>query len=354
MWSALQRRDSKFDGRFYFGVVTTGVYCRPSCPARRPRRENTRFLASTWEAEREGFRACLRCRPTETVTDHRVAVVRQMCDHIQIHCEGGKPLSLGALARRSGYSVTHLNRMFRELLGVTPRQFVEACRMDLLKRHLRATDSVTGAIYAAGYASSSRVYEKADRRLGMTPRTYGVGGEGTVIGFVDFETDFGRLMVGATDRGICFVQFGDSAASLLVALKREYPNARLEPGGEGVPQLARWAESVAGTLRGSRPHADLPLDLRTTAFRYRVYRYLTSIPRGEVRSYADVAAAIGRPKATRAVATACASNTIAVLIPCHRVIRASGDLAGYRWGTERKRKLLAAEKAFGALARSAD
>ena len=229
MWLAVQRRDPRFDGRFYFGVATTGVYCRPSCPARHPLRGNTRFLASTWEAEREGFRACLRCRPAETVSDHRIPLVRQMCDFIQISCEGGTRLSLGALSRRSGYSVTHLNRMFKELLGISPSQFAEACRMDQLKHQLRATDSVTGAIYAAGFASSSRVYEKADRRLGMTPRTYGAGGEGAVIGYVDFQTEFGRLMVGATDRGICFVQFGDATDALLAALRREYPKARLEP-----------------------------------------------------------------------------------------------------------------------------
>lgn len=345
MWSAVQRRDARFDGRFYFGVVTTGVFCRPSCPSRRPLRENTRFFASTWAAERAGFRACLRCRPTETVADPRVPIVRQMCDYIQLSCDGGKPLSMTALTRRSGYSATHLKRLFGALLGISPRQFVEACRMDRLKGHLRATDSVTRAIYDAGFASTSRVYEKIDRKLGMTPRTYRSGGEGAVIGYVDFESEFGRLMVAATDRGICFVQFGPSPDALLEVLRREYPKARLEPGGAGaVPQLNLWAEALASHLRGGRPHPDLPLDLRTTAFRYRVFRYLTSIPRGEVRSYAQVAAAIGRPGASRAVATACASNTIAVLIPCHRVIRANGDLAGYRWGAERKRSLLAAER----------
>jgi len=348
MWEAVVRRDPTLDGRFCFGVVTTGVFCRPSCPSRRPLRENVRFFPSTWAAERLGFRPCLRCRPTEVAVDARVAVVRQMCDYIQLNCEGRKPLSMAALVRRSGYSATHLKRMFEAMLGLSPRRFVEACRMDRLKHHLRATDSVTRAIYDAGFPSGSRVYERSDRKLGMTPRTYGSGGKGALIGYVDFETEVGRLMVGATDRGICFVQFGDTADLLLEALRREYPEARLEPGGAGaVPQLKAWAEALASHLRGARPHPDLPLDLRTTAFRYRVYLYLTSIPRGEVRSYREVAAAIGSPGASRAVASACASNTVAVLIPCHRVIRSSGDLSGYRWGAERKRRLLEMEKGTG-------
>src|SRR5262249_2519348 len=228
------------------------------------------------------------------------------------------------------------------------RRFVEACRMDRLKHHLRATDSVTRAIYDAGFPSGSRVYEASDRKLGMTPRTYGSGGKGAVIGYVDFDTDLGKLMVCATERGICFVQFGETAGALLRALRREYPEARLEPGGAGaVPQLNAWAEALAAHLRGARPHADLPLDLRTTAFRYSVYLYLTSIPRGEVRSYRQVASAIGSPGASRAVAAACASNPVAVLIPCHRVIRADGDLSGYRWGVERKKKLLEREQGAG-------
>lgn len=346
LWRAVERRDRAQDGRFVFGVVTTGVYCRPSCAARRPRRENVRFFATAIAAERDGFRACLRCRPHERPDDTRVALVRQICEHIRLGSDGSRPLGLAALARRSGYSAAHLTRLFREVLGLTPRQFAEACRIEALKRHLRGTDSITAAIYEAGFGSSSRVYERADQRLGMTPGAYQQGGRGLEISYAGMPSPLGRLLVAATDRGICYVQFGATSEELLAALRREYPGARLSPAEPSSgTQLGRWAQALRAHLDGRRPHADLPLDLRTTAFRFRVYRYLASIPAGEVRSYTEVARAIGRPRAVRAVASACASNTVAVLIPCHRVIRSNGDLAGYRWGVERKRKLLEQEHA---------
>lgn len=348
MWRAVERRDATFDGRFFLGVVTTGIYCRPSCPARRPLRRNARFFATAPAAELAGLRPCLRCRPTEAPEDARVEIVRRMCEHIRAHCQEGTAMSLAALARRSGYGATHLARLFQAVLGLTPRQFAEACRFEALKGQLRGTSAITCAIYGAGFGSASRVYERVDARLGMTPGAYRAGGRGVVISHAELHTDFGPVLVGATDRGICFAQFGDSARERLEALRREYPQAHLEPMAAGsAPQLGRWAEALSAHLRGARPHADLPLDLSTTAFRFRVYRYLATIPRGETRTYSEVATAIGRPRAVRAVAAACAANTVAVLIPCHRVIRAGGDLAGYRWGLERKRRLLAAERRAG-------
>ncbi len=348
MWRAVEARDPAFDGRFLLGVVTTGIYCRPSCPARRPLRRNARFFATAPAAERAGLRPCLRCRPTEAPEDARVAIVRRMCDLIRERCDDGPSTTLSALARRSGYGATHVTRLFRAILGLTPRQLVEACRLEALKGELRGTSAITSAIYGAGFGSASRVYERVDGRLGMTPGAYRAGGKGEVIAHVELPTDLGPVLVGATDRGICFVQFGDSPRERLEALRREFPQARLEPAAAGdSPQLRRWAEALSAHLRGRRPHADLPLDVSTTAFRFQVYRYLATIPRGETRTYSEVAQAIGRPGASRAVASACAANTVAVLIPCHRVIRAGGELAGYRWGVDRKRRLLAAERRAG-------
>lgn len=342
-WEAVLHKDRSQDGRFYFGVVTTGVYCRPSCAARQPLRKNVRFFATPAEAERAGLRACRRCRPLES--DAQSRKMTELCDYIRRNCESGEPLTLEALARQAGLSPSHLQRTFRAVVGVTPRQFVESCRFAALKRELRTETSVTDAIYEAGFGSSSRVYERADTLLGMTPKEYGAGGKDLAISCVSFESPVGRLMLAATDRGLCFVQFGESHEELLARLRKEYPAAAIETVEEPFPApLAEWMEALRRHLAGEQPDLHLPVAVRASAFQQKVWSYLQSIPYGEVRSYSQVAAALGRPTATRAVAQACASNRTALVVPCHRVIRADGDLGGYRWGMERKRMILAGER----------
>lgn len=343
-WEAVLEKDKSQDGRFFFGVVTTGVFCRPSCAARQPLRKNVRFYSTAAEAERDGLRPCRRCRPLEA-GDPQQRRIEELCDHIRKNCDSGDPLTLEALALHAGMSPSHLQRTFRAAVGVTPRQFVEACRLETLKRGLRAGDSVTRAIYDAGFGSSSRVYERADTRLGMTPAEYRAGGKDLAISYAAIEGPLGLLMVGATDRGLCFVQFGESREELLDRLRQEYPKAALEPVEEPYSRpFAEWIEALNAHLRGEAPALDLPVAVRASAFQQKVWSYLQSIPAGEVRSYGEVAAAIGRPTAARAVARACASNRTALVIPCHRVIRGTGDLGGYRWGLERKRRLLERER----------
>ena len=342
-WDAILRRDAARDDQFFFGVSTTGVFCRPSCPARRPRPENVRFYATAAEAEHDGLRPCRRCRPTSPETT--AAKMRALAEHIRAQADSGDALTLAALAKRAGMSAGHLQRRFRAVVGVTPRELVEACRLEALKRSLRAGESVTDAIYAAGFGSSSRVYERVDSRLGMTPRQYRAGGEAVEITYAAMSSPVGRLLVGATDRGLCFVQFGDSERELLAALRREYPAARLTPMRDaGSPAFRGWVDALRRHLDAGQPLPSLPLAVRASAFRAKVWRYLQSIPAGETRSYGEVARGIGRRSAARAVASACAANPLAIVVPCHRVIRSDGDLGGYRWGVERKRALLDRER----------
>lgn len=342
-WEALKGRDCALDGSFYFGVLTTGVYCRPSCPARRPLRSNVRFYGTPAEAERAGLRACLRCRPLEASAAPTDTKVLELCEYIEAHPD--ERLSLAVLAARAGLSRFHLQRSFKAAVGVTPKAYMEACRVRKLKRSLREAKDVTEAVYDAGFGSSSRVYERADTRLGMTPNQYRCGGRGLTITYAEVDSPAGRMMIGATDRGICSIQFGDSTEQLLAALRREYPAAVVQPmSAPDRPEFRAWIESIETHFSG-QPRLDLPLDVHATAFQMRVWEYLRSIPRGEVRSYREVAAGIGQPSAARAVAGACASNRVAVVIPCHRVIRGTGELGGYKWGVDRKRTLLELEKA---------
>lgn len=342
-WEAVERRDPAFDGDFVFGVVTTGVYCRPSCPSRHPLRQNVRFYTSPMEAESDGLRPCKRCRPWKTESDAAAAKVRELCRFIEAN--PGQPPDLAELAARAGLSRFHLQRSFKAATGVTPKEYAEICRVRLLKRSLRGAKDVTEAVYDAGFGSSSRVYERADTRLGMTPKQYRRGGQGVAITHAAVDSPLGRLMIGATDRGICFVQFGDSDEALAAALRREYPAAQIAPMAEPhPPEFERWIAALRQHLAGDQPRLDLPLDIRATAFQMRVWKYLQSIPYGEVQSYGEVAAAIGKPSAVRAVARACASNTVALAVPCHRVIRGTGELGGYRWGLERKRALIDLER----------
>jgi AraC family transcriptional regulator, regulatory protein of adaptative response / methylated-DNA-[protein]-cysteine methyltransferase len=343
-WDAVVRRDASWDGRMVMGVLTTGIYCRPTCPARRPLRKNVRFYATTEEARRDGLRACKRCKPdgaAETIPPWVAAA----CAYIRRECDGGESLTLEALGAKFGVSPAHLQRTFRAAVGVSPRQFAERCRMDRLKTELREGSSVTGAIYAAGFGSSSRVYERAPGQLGMTPGEYGSGGKGVTITYAATDTALGPLLIAATDRGLCAVELGGSVEDLVTRLDKEYPNAELVPtGSRPSPELAAWIEALRAHVEEGRPHGELPLDVRATAFQRRVWAFLQSIPAGETRTYAEVAKAIGAPGSSRAVARACASNPAALAIPCHRVIRADGALAGYRWGAERKAKLLERER----------
>jgi AraC family transcriptional regulator of adaptative response/methylated-DNA-[protein]-cysteine methyltransferase len=271
--------------------------------------------------------------------------IREICRYVETH--SGDNLPLNDLARRAGLSPFHFQRSFKAVIGLTPRQYVEACRLKKLKSSLRKSNDVTEAVYDAGYGSSSRVYERADTRLGMTPNQYRQGGRSVTITHVTVESIVGLMMIGATDRGLCFVQFGDSQEDLLRALAKEYPSARIEAMQTPYhPEFQKWIDALTAHLAGKQPRIELPLDIRATAFQMRVWNYLQSIPYGEVQSYGEVAAGIGQPAATRAVARACASNTVALAIPCHRVIRGTGELGGYRWGLPRKRALIDRERSL--------
>jgi len=344
LWEAVERRDRSRDGEFYFGVLTTGVYCRPSCPGRRPLRQNVRFYRTPQEAERDGLRACKRCRPLETEPTGSAAKIRELCRYIQTHPDESPDLA--DLAARAGLSRFHLQRSFKAAVGLTPKQYVDACRLRKLKQSLRESRDVAGAVYDAGYGSSSRVYERADTRLGMTPNQYRKEGRGVTITYVAVESPVGLMMIGATDRGLCSIQFGDTEGELVGLLRKEYPAAALEAmGTPDPPEFQKWMDALVSHLAGTQPRLELPLDIQATAFQMRVWNYLQSIPYGEVQSYGEVAAGIGLPSAVRAVARACATNRVALAIPCHRVIRGSGEMGGYRWGVARKRALIDRERA---------
>jgi AraC family transcriptional regulator of adaptative response/methylated-DNA-[protein]-cysteine methyltransferase len=345
-WGAVERHDGKFDGEFFFGVMTTGVYCRPSCPSRRPLRQNVRFYTTAAEAERDGLRACRRCRPLDPERDRATAKVKELCRYIEAHPDEAPRLA--EMAKHAGVSRFHFQRSFKAVAGVTPKEYVEACRIRKLKGSLRESKDVTEAVYDSGFGSSSRVYERADTRLGMTPMQYRRGGQGVAITYASAMTPLGLLMIGATDRGICFVQFGDSEEELSAALRREYPAAQIVTlTTPHPPEFEKWMGALTRHLAGKQPSLELPLDIRATAFQMRVWNYLQAIPYGEVQSYGEVAAGIGKGSAVRAVARACAANTVALAIPCHRVIRGTGELGGYRWGLKRKRALIDLERRTG-------
>jgi len=334
-WQQVLARDARQDGRFVFAVRTTGVYCRPSCPSRRPRRDSVEFFAEPREAERAGYRACLRCKPTQISEQaQHVLRTRQLLDN----AEG--VVTLAQLSKRVGLSPFHLQRLFKRATGLSPREYQSARRMQHVKTGLRNGDDVTTALYDAGFSSSSRLYENANRQLGMTPGTYRRGGAGATVTFAIANTPLGHMLVAATERGLCAVRFGDSAGELERGLREEFHAAELR---RNAAEMGRYVEPLLASLRGENTTVDLPLDVRATFFQKKVWETLRQIPRGETRSYTQVAREIGDPTAVRAVARACATNPVAIAVPCHRVVRSDGDLAGYRWGVERKKKLLAAE-----------
>jgi AraC family transcriptional regulator of adaptative response/methylated-DNA-[protein]-cysteine methyltransferase len=338
-WGAVAERDRAMDGVFFYAVRTTGVYCRPSCPSRRPKPENVVFFRTRTGAERAGFRPCKRCRPEREIgTDANSELVEKVCRYIDTHPD--QPATLGALSAAIGLSPFHLHRTFKALTGITPRAYADSRRLESLKAGLREGHSVTRSLYDAGYGSSSRLYERASSQLGMTPSRYRKQGSGVTIRFAIADTPVGRLLLAATERGICSIQFGNSDSALEAGLRKEYPQAEIVRTDKA---LTTWVRAVRDRI-GGESTAALPLDIRATAFQRLVWEELRVIPSGVTRSYGEIAKRIGQPRAARAVARACATNPVAVAIPCHRVVRENGALGGYRWGIQRKQKLLALEK----------
>ncbi len=338
-WAAVESRDGSADGAFYYGVRTTGVYCRPGCPSRRPLRANTAFFATTAEAEAAGLRACKRCRPTDASTASRhVAAIEKACTLLRM---SETMPSLAELADAAGSSRFHFHRVFKQVTGATPRDYARTHRLGRFAQKLDAGEKVTEAIYASGFGSSSRAYEAAPAALGMTPGARRRGGGGETIRFVTVATPLGWALVAATERGVCMTALGDDRDRLAAMVRERFPAATVVAEDPG---LKDWADQVVRFITAPGQTPDLPLDIRGTAFQTRVWRALQKIPLGRTASYSEIARALGQPKAVRAVAQACAANNLALIVPCHRAIREDGDLAGYRWGLERKRALLEREQ----------
>lgn len=337
-WMAVLNRDPGGGGKFVYAVASTRIYCRPTCPSRRPNRRQVRFFPSPADAENEGYRACRRCRPREAeqAAERRV---REATAYLDRH--PGETVTLERLGRAVGMSPYHLQRTFKRLTGMTPREYASGLRVDRMKTQLRKGDAVGRATYDAGFTSSSRAYEHSQRRMGMTPAAYREGGAGVLIRFSVVDTSAGALLVAGTSRGVCAVTLGDEARALEADLRREYPAAEIEPADAA---LAEWMAAVVARVEG-RDAGQVPLDLHGSSFQRRVWEALLRIPRGSTRSYGEIARELGQPTAARAVAGACASNRVAVVVPCHRVVRADGGLGGYRWGMERKKDLLKREAA---------
>lgn len=346
-WAAVRARDERYAGRFLYGVLTTGVYCRPGCASRTPRRENVRFFASPAEAEEAGLRPCRRCRPDgngQAGAERSVAMAREYLDQ---HLD--ETVTLARLSRVAHMSPHHLQRTFKSVIGLSPREYVRAERMRRLRGRLRAGDTVSRATYEAGHGSASRVYEHAEAHLGMSPGSYRRGGKGARIAYALQRTSLGWLLVATTERGLCSVALGDDPEAMEAEFRVEYDRAEIVPAGE---PLRAWVTAIVDYLDGEGVLPRGPLDLRASAFRSRVWSALQRIPRGSTISYAKLAETIGSPGAARAVASACAANPVALVIPCHRVIRGDGSISGYRWGPERKRRLLEMERGDTATADS--
>lgn len=330
-------RDGRADGTFFFAVRSTSIYCRPSCPARRPLRTNTLFFQTRQDAEHQGYRPCLRCKPNEIPAS--VLIVRRAAQVLESALD--EPVSVNILARKLGVRTDVLRRAFRQQTGLNPKELASALRLKKFKKLLRDGSGIADALYATGYGSTSRVYERSDAQLGMTPATYQKGGKGMRIKYTTTKSSLGDVLVAATERGVSAVYLGDAAAKLATELRNEYPRAEIvaEKGA-----LSEWVSEIVARVEGNAPRRELPLDLQATAFQRRVWLELQKIPSGTTRTYAQVAKALGKPSAVRAVARACATNPVSIVVPCHRVVRADGNLAGYRWGIPRKQQLLDRER----------
>jgi len=337
-WHAVLARDGASDGKFVFAVSSTGVYCRPSCASKRPKRENVTFFRRPAEAESAGFRECLRCRRQSVIGNPRQELIKSVSRYIEQHLD--EPITLARLSTEFRQSPFHLQRTFKAVLRITPKEYANACRMRGFRQNLKAGHSVTRAMHEAGYSSTSRLYSRTASELGMEPAKYRRGAIAAPIRYTCADSPLGRILIAATDKGICSIQFADSDEELEQGLKQEFPFAVRRRDDEGLDDLAR---KVMRHMRGLEIASSLPLDIQATAFQRRVWSYLQSIGFGETRSYSQVAKAIRQPSAVRAVARACATNPVAIAIPCHRILRSNGDLGGYRWGTERKKALLEME-----------
>ncbi|MEZ5424952.1 MAG: bifunctional DNA-binding transcriptional regulator/O6-methylguanine-DNA methyltransferase Ada [Pyrinomonadaceae bacterium] len=337
-WKAIKSNDARFNGTFVYGVSSTGIYCKPSCASRRPKRENVRFFASFDAAEADGFRACRRCRPKSETGDPQARAILRACRLL----EGEEQISLETLGEELSLSPAHLQKIFKELIGVSPKKYAEMRRLEKFKTQIKKGSEVTEAMYEAGYGSSSRLYENVSEKLGMTPAVYKRGGRDMKIDYAIVETDLGKLLAARTEKGVCAVSFGETEKELDEFLRGEFPQAEISRDDSGLKKIV---EAILANLNGTLKAIDLPLDLRATAFQMRVWEILRKIPYGETVSYSDIAERMGNKNAVRAVARACATNRVALLIPCHRVVRKGGDLSGYRWGVGRKEKLLEREGA---------
>ncbi|MCH9016838.1 MAG: bifunctional DNA-binding transcriptional regulator/O6-methylguanine-DNA methyltransferase Ada [Chloroflexi bacterium] len=341
MWEAVRTRDSSADGRFVYAVRSTGIYCRPTCPSRRPAPHRVAFFTGAVEAEAAGFRACKRCLPDQETPS--TSLVRRVCRYIQEQSERSGPVpTLAELGRAVGSSPSHLRRVFKETTGVTPRQYAAAWRLDRFKAMIKDGQDISTALYEAGFGSSSRLYETSEEQMGMSPGAYRKGGKGMNIYHTVVDCPMGRLLVAATDKGVCSVKLGSSGQALEEHLLAEFPSANHQQDGG---HLAIWTAEILSYLDGEKTGLDLPLDIQATAFQQQVWQMLRAIPYGETRTYQQVAQTLGKDDSSRAVGTACGANPVALVIPCHRVLRKDGGLGGYRWGLERKQSLLEMEQA---------
>ncbi len=336
LWQAVKNNDARFNGAFVYGVNTTKIYCKPSCASRRPKRENVKFFEDFSAAEEKGFRACQRCQPKNEKPNPQAGIILRACEILATE----ERITLEDLSAELNLSPAYLQKIFKDVIGVSPKKFAEMKRLEKFKSELKNGSEVTDAMYESGYGSSSRLYENVSEKLGMTPAVYKKGGKDLKIEYAVTDCDLGKLLAARTEKGICSVTFGDDKKSLFENLRAEFPQAELVENGA---KLKIYVEAILKNLAGTNKTLDLPLDVQATAFQMRVWEALRKIPYGETVSYAEIAERLGNKNAVRAVATACASNRVALVIPCHRVVRRDGSLSGYRWGVERKKAILEKE-----------